>query len=33
MARAMLDAKKAQLIELRSENADLRKTADDLEKR
>ncbi|KAA6389846.1 MAG: hypothetical protein EZS28_014628 [Streblomastix strix] len=33
MARAMLDAKKAQLIELRSETADLRKTADDLEKR
>ncbi|KAA6397451.1 MAG: hypothetical protein EZS28_007025, partial [Streblomastix strix] len=33
MARAMLEAKKAQLIELRSETADLRKTAEDLEKR
>ncbi|KAA6374983.1 MAG: hypothetical protein EZS28_029490 [Streblomastix strix] len=33
MARARLDAKKAQFIELRLETADLRKTADDLKKR
>ncbi|KAA6369417.1 MAG: hypothetical protein EZS28_035055, partial [Streblomastix strix] len=33
MARIMLDAKQAQLIELRSETADLKKQADELEKR